>query len=180
MNEESSSLTESMNELQEKSAEINNIITIITQIAEQTNLLALNASIEAAHAGESGKGFAVVAGEIRNLAEKSAESTLKISELIHEIQTNTRKAVEDTSGSIESVKTGTEIIQDAGNAFNEIQDSINEVTSEVNIINKDISQIATDIDQIVVSMKDIESISVKTANNTVGVLSQSEDRKSVV
>src|SRR5699024_4789938 len=102
-----------MNELRTKSAEINNIITMITDIAEQTNLLDLNASIEVVHAGEQGKGFAVVAEEIRRLAEQSTEATHQISTLVREIQTETLGAVERTDASMDTIKEGSAIVEEA-------------------------------------------------------------------
>lgn len=180
INHQASALSNSMGQLSKKSDEISDIISLISGISEQTNLLALNASIEAAHAGESGKGFAVVAGEIRNLAEQSKEATLKISELIHEMQQDTSVAVEETSESIDSVKTGTEIIQGAGHAFNEIKESVHLVTDDIDGINEEISRIAEDIEQIVRSMKTIASISSDTANTTADVFAQSDEQTAAI
>jgi methyl-accepting chemotaxis protein len=82
-----------MNKLGESSAEIGNVIKVITSIAEQTNLLALNATIEAARAGELGKGFAVVASEVKDLAQETARATEDISRRVEAIQADTRGAV---------------------------------------------------------------------------------------
>jgi methyl-accepting chemotaxis protein len=72
--------------LGESSAEIGNVVQVITSIAQQTNLLALNATIEAARAGEAGKGFAVVANEVKGLAKQTAKWTEEISGKINAIQ----------------------------------------------------------------------------------------------
>ena len=83
--------------LGESSAEIGNVIKVITSIAQQTNLLALNATIEAARAGEAGKGFAVVANEVKELAKQTAQATEEISQKIEAIQTDTKGAVDAIS-----------------------------------------------------------------------------------
>ena len=77
--------------LGESSAEIGNVIKVITSIAQQTNLLALNATIEAARAGEAGKGFAVVANEVKELAKQTAKATEDISRKIEAIQADTKR-----------------------------------------------------------------------------------------
>ncbi len=114
-------------DLGQKTEDIGKIIEVIDDLAEQTNLLALNAAIEAARAGEHGLGFAVVADEVRKLAEKSAQSTREISELIQSIQREARKAVENMDKSTVIVDEGLHLGGDLGSALKKISNVVTEV-----------------------------------------------------
>jgi methyl-accepting chemotaxis protein len=113
--------------LGQRADDIGKIIEVIDDLAEQTNLLALNAAIEAARAGEHGLGFAVVADEVRKLAEKSAQSTKEISELIQSIQKEARKAVENMDRSTSIVNEGLELGGDLNAALRKISNVVTEV-----------------------------------------------------
>jgi len=113
--------------LGQRADDIGKIIEVIDDLAEQTNLLALNAAIEAARAGEHGLGFAVVADEVRKLAEKSAQSTKEISELIQSIQKEARKAVENMDRSTAIVNEGLELGSELNAALKKISNVVTEV-----------------------------------------------------
>jgi len=103
-----------MDQINAASRKINDIIGVIDGIAFQTNILALNAAVEAARAGEQGRGFAVVAGEVRSLAQRSAEAAREIKTLI-----NT---------SVEQVENGSRLVHDAGTTMTDIVTSVQRVT----------------------------------------------------
>jgi methyl-accepting chemotaxis protein len=113
--------------LGQRADDIGKIIEVIDDLAEQTNLLALNAAIEAARAGEHGLGFAVVADEVRKLAEKSAQSTKEISELIQSIQKEARKAVENMERSTGIVNEGLDLGGELNAALRKISNVVTEV-----------------------------------------------------
>jgi methyl-accepting chemotaxis protein len=110
-----------MEEIQGASRRIADIIGTIDGIAFQTNILALNAAVEAARAGEQGRGFAVVAGEVRSLAQRSAEAAREIKALI--------------GNSVERVEAGTRLVGDAGATMQEIVAGVKRVADLVGEIN---------------------------------------------
>jgi len=121
------SSAEIISALGQRADDIGKIIEVIDDLAEQTNLLALNAAIEAARAGEHGLGFAVVADEVRKLAEKSAQSTREISELIQSIQKEARKAVDNMEKSTSIVNEGITLGGDLSGALKKISSVVSEV-----------------------------------------------------
>ncbi|WML51235.1 methyl-accepting chemotaxis protein [Neobacillus sp. PS3-12] len=129
-----------MNQLNERSKEIELIVKVIKEIADQTNLLALNASIEAARAGEQGKGFAVVAEEVRKLAESTADSTNSISELTRSIRLDIQETLKSTTASTELVLNGVHLSADTSQKIDYISKIINSVKTEVDSVNKKIEE----------------------------------------
>ena len=113
--------------LGQRADDIGRIVGVIDDLAEQTNLLALNAAIEAARAGEHGLGFAVVADEVRKLAEKSAQSTREISDLIAGIQREARRAVDDIEKSTATVEEALGMGGDLQAALKKISSVVTEV-----------------------------------------------------
>ncbi|KQW51454.1 MULTISPECIES: methyl-accepting chemotaxis protein [unclassified Roseateles] len=109
-----SRVVSTMGEINAASRKISDIIGTIDGIAFQTNILALNAAVEAARAGEQGRGFAVVAGEVRSLAQRSAEAAREIKGLI--------------GASVERVEAGTQLVNDAGTTMTDIVGSVQRVT----------------------------------------------------
>ena len=109
-----SQVVATMEEINSSSKKIADIIGVIDGIAFQTNILALNAAVEAARAGEQGRGFAVVAGEVRSLAQRSAEAAKEIKSLI--------------GTSVDKVEIGSKLVRDAGSTMDEIVASVQRVT----------------------------------------------------
>jgi len=121
-------------ELGQHSDQISSIVNVIKEIADQTNLLALNAAIEAARAGEQGRGFAVVADEVRLLAQRTANSTQEITEMIKKIQLGTRNAVSNMEIGVQQVNGGVEQASQAGDAIVAIRQASGRVVDVVDQI----------------------------------------------
>jgi methyl-accepting chemotaxis protein len=121
--------------LGDSSAEIGQVIKVITSIAQQTNLLALNATIEAARAGEAGKGFAVVANEVKELAKETAKATEDISRKIEAIQTDTKAAVE-------AIATISDVINQINGISSTIATAVEEQNATTNEMARNVSEAA--------------------------------------
>jgi methyl-accepting chemotaxis protein len=140
---------EAMNSIQQSSHKISDIVSLIDGIAFQTNLLALNAAVEAARAGEHGRGFAVVAGEVRSLAQKSAEAAKEIKDLIEE--------------SVTRIDQGTRLAAESGEMLQEITGSIDKVTEMINQIATASAEQASGIRQVHVAISQIDGVTQQNA-----------------
>jgi len=138
-----------MKGIEELSKEIGEITSVIDGIAFQTNLLALNAAVEAARAGEHGRGFAVVAGEVRNLAQKSAEAAKDISGLI--------------GSTIQQIESGTNLVEQTNSAFEGMVDKIHEVESLVADIASSSSEQGKGLDLMNLDMERLEEMTQQNA-----------------
>jgi methyl-accepting chemotaxis protein len=138
-----------MNEINSSSKKIADIIGVIDGIAFQTNILALNAAVEAARAGEQGRGFAVVAGEVRSLAQRSAEAAKEIKALI--------------GTSVDKVETGSKLVQDAGTTMNEIVASVQRVSDIIGEITAASSEQSSGIGQVNVAVTQLDQMTQQNA-----------------
>ncbi len=136
---------DSISKLEASSAEIGDVIKVITSIAQQTNLLALNATIEAARAGEAGKGFAVVANEVKELAKQAAKAAEDISQRIAAIQSDARSAVEAISATSGIIHQIDDISSTIASAVEEQSAATDQISRSVSEAAKGSSEIAQNI-----------------------------------
>jgi methyl-accepting chemotaxis protein len=141
--------THAMNEIDQSSRKIEDIIGVIDEIAFQTNLLALNAAVEAARAGEQGRGFAVVASEVRALAQRSASAAKEIKGLIND--------------SVDKVKVGSELVDESGQTLSEIMESVKKVTDIVAEIAAASEEQSAGIEQVNNAVSQMDNVTQQNA-----------------
>jgi len=164
--EQMESIADIVIQLSDKSHTIGEIANSVNDLAEQSNLLAVNASIEAAKAGEHGKGFTVVAQEIKNLAERSKESTIQIQSILSAIQKSISSAVLATENGSKVIDDGFKLSANSSEVITTMAASI-EQASQANIqIAASSQQQLIGMDQITSAMENINEASMQTANST--------------
>jgi methyl-accepting chemotaxis protein len=144
-----SQVVSTMEEINQSSRKINDIIGVIDGIAFQTNILALNAAVEAARAGEQGRGFAVVAGEVRNLAQRSAQAAKEIKVLI--------------GASVDKVTAGTELVNQAGKTMGEIVENVVRVRDMIGEIASASGEQADGVNQINTAVANLDQLTQQNA-----------------
>ncbi|ELD2859334.1 methyl-accepting chemotaxis protein [Salmonella enterica] len=143
-------VVQTMRDIASSSQKIADIISVIDGIAFQTNILALNAAVEAARAGEQGRGFAVVAGEVRNLAQRSAQAAREIKSLIEV--------------SVSRVDVGSTLVESAGETMDEIVNAVTRVTDIMGEIASASDEQSRGIDQVGLAVAEMDRVTQQNAS----------------
>ncbi|WP_439096842.1 methyl-accepting chemotaxis protein [Bacillus massiliigorillae] len=165
-------------ELEIQSQEIGTLVQVIKEISEQTNLLALNAAIEAARAGESGKGFAVVADEVKKLAEQVSHSVVNITNIVENIQTESKTVVETLENGYKVVDDGTKQMTVTGQTFETITQSVADMNQNIHHITEGLEYITSNSQKINYAVGDIASVSQQSVASIQQVLSSAQQSNS--
>jgi len=152
------SINATMEDLKQSTGKISQVMDVIQGISNQTNMLSLNAAIEAAKAGEQGKGFAVVAEEVRNLAQRTSQSTVEISSLVENIEETTTRIVTELQGGTRQITQGREVALETKQIFNSILKNTKENQS-------DTKEVAIAVEE--------QSLTIETISSSMTELSES-------
>lgn len=175
--EKANQVSVKVDELGSAASQISKVTDAIKDISEQTNLLALNATIEAARAGEAGKGFAVVAGEIKALAQQTANATSEINERIKGVQSSTEESVASIQGIVgvineidEIVTTVAAAIEEQSVTTQEISNNIAQAGQGIQDVNENVSHASTVIGEIVQDITLVNQAAQETDQNSDKIL----------
>ncbi len=164
-----------MRRLSDSSAEIDEVIKLISSIAKQTNLLALNATIEAARAGDAGKGFAVVAAEIKELARDTAHSSERIERNVAEIQSGTRDTAQAISGICSTIHQISDIQAMIASAVEEQAATTSEISRSVSEVAGGSNEIAASVVDVAASARDANRAAVETQASAAHLAGLAQD-----